>query len=57
MSIVCVIETFGYMTNDIKYAGMAAELLTYIIILLMLYRTTYFLNYFGRQPLTNPGKM
>lgn len=49
MSIVCVIETFGYMTIDTKYTAMAVELLAYIIILLLLYRTTYFIKYFGRQ--------
>lgn len=57
MSIVCVIETFGYMTSDTKYIAMATELLAYIIILLLLYRTTYFLKYFGKQPLTNIEKM
>lgn len=48
MAIVCVIETFGYMTSNTKYLAMGAEYLAYLIILLLLYRSTYFIEYFSR---------
>jgi len=31
MTIVCVIETFGYMTSKTKYIAMAAEFAVYIL--------------------------
>jgi hypothetical protein len=46
MAIVCVIETFGFMTNKTKYITMAAEYIAYIVILLLLFKNSYFINYF-----------
>ena len=46
MAIVCVIETFGYMTNQTKYVAMGAEFLAYITILLLLYKSDYFIHFF-----------
>lgn len=36
MALVCVIETFGYMTNENKYLAMGAEFTAYIIILIII---------------------
>lgn len=47
MAIVCVVETFGYMTDSTKYMAMAAEFIAYISILLLLYKSDYFVNYFS----------
>jgi hypothetical protein len=48
MALVCVIETFGFMTSKTKYLAMAAEYAAYIGILLLLFRSHYFETYFGR---------
>lgn len=47
MAVVCIIETFGYMTSKTKYIAMSAEFAAYIIILLILFKSNYFNNYFG----------
>lgn len=47
MALVCVVETFGYMTSDSKYLAMAAEYTAYIFILFLLYKSDYFINYFN----------
>lgn len=47
MALVCMIETLGHMTNSTKYLAMAAEYTSYILILFLLYKSTYFLNYFN----------
>lgn len=47
MALVCVVETFGYMTNQSKYLAMASEYVAYTIILLLLFRSNYFINYFS----------
>ncbi len=47
MALVCVIETFGYMTSPNKYLAMGAEFAAYIAILWLLFRSSYFINYFG----------
>jgi len=47
MALVCVIETFGFMTSDTKYVAMAAEYVAYAVILWMLFRARYFVEYFG----------
>ena len=47
MAVVCIIETFGYMTSKTKYLAMSAEFLTYTVILLLLFRSKYFMEYFS----------
>lgn len=47
MAIVCIIETFGFMTSKTKYLAMGAEFLAYTIILLMLFKSKYFIDYFN----------
>lgn len=47
MALVCVIETFGYMTNESKYFAMTAEFIAYISILLLLFKSNYFTEYFN----------
>lgn len=47
MALVCVVETFGYMTSDSKYLAMAAEYAAYIFILFLLYKSDYFIDYFN----------
>ena len=47
MAIVCVIETFGYMTSSTKFLAMGAEFLAYVVILYLLFRSKYFVGYFG----------
>ena len=44
---ICVIETFGFMTSPTKYLAMTTELVTYTIILYMMFRNKYFKEYFG----------
>ena len=46
MALVCIIETFGYMTSKTKYLAMSGEFLTYTIILLLLFKSKYFISYF-----------
>lgn len=47
LSTICVIETFGFMTSQTKYVAMTAELVTYTVILLLLFKHKYFVEYFG----------
>ena len=47
MALVCIIETFGYMTSKTKYLAMSGEFLTYTIILLLLFKSKYFIAYFN----------
>lgn len=47
MALVCLIETFGYMTNKTKYLAMGTEFLTYTVILLLLFKSKYFVEYFN----------
>ena len=47
MALVCLIETLGYMTGNLKYAAMGAEFFTYTVILLILFRSKYFIEYFN----------
>ncbi|MEM8969568.1 MAG: hypothetical protein AAGE93_24335 [Bacteroidota bacterium] len=37
MALVCVIETFGYMTSKTKYLAMGAEYVAYLLILILLF--------------------
>lgn len=46
MMIVCIIETFGYMTSEMKYVAMGGEFLAYVAILFLLFRSNYFVEYF-----------
>ena len=46
LALVCAIETFGYMTSKTKYIAMASEYVAYTIILILLFRTNYFINFF-----------
>lgn len=46
MAIVCVIETFGYMTSPTKYWAMGAEYAAYILILILLYSSKFKLLHF-----------
>lgn len=47
MALVCVIETFGYMTGKTKYLAMGTEFTAYIIILFLLFKSQHFINHFG----------
>jgi len=44
---ICVIETFGFMTSSTKYIAMATELVTYTVILLLMFKSKYFIQYFA----------
>lgn len=46
MAMVCVIETFGFMTSKTKYLAMGGEFLAYTVILLLLFKDQYFIRYF-----------
>lgn len=48
MALVCLVETVGFLTNSTKYIAMGVEYILYILILLMLFRSTYFVDYFDR---------
>lgn len=48
MALVCIIETFGYMTGDMKYIAMGVEFLAYIVILLLLFKSKYFIEHFNK---------
>ncbi len=43
---ICVIETFGFMTSPTKYIAMVTELVTYTVILTLLFKHKYFIEYF-----------
>lgn len=43
---ICVIETFGFMTSSTKYIAMFSELITYCLILILLFKSKYFVAYF-----------
>lgn len=44
---ICVIETFGFMTSSTKYVAMITELVTYMLILSALFKSSYFIEYFS----------
>lgn len=44
---ICVIETFGFMTSSTKYITMTTELVTYTVILIILFKNKYFIEYFS----------
>lgn len=44
---ICVIETFGFMTSQTKYLAMFTELVTYTVILTILFKHKYFVDYFS----------
>lgn len=41
MAVVCVVETFGYMTSKFKYVAMGAEYTAYVVIVMILYSAGY----------------
>lgn len=41
MALVCLIETFGFMTSKYKYVAMVAELVTYTIIVVLLFNEKF----------------
>jgi heme A synthase len=41
MAVVCVVETFGFMTSKYKYIAMALEYIAYIAILLLLFGASF----------------
>lgn len=41
MAMVCVVETFGYMTSPYRYLAMTAEFATYIGILILLFSLSF----------------
>lgn len=44
---ICVIETFGFMTSSTKYIAMLVELVAYIVILILMFKSRYFIAYFS----------
>ena len=44
---ICVIETFGFMTSSTRYYAMITELVTYTVILTILFKHQYFIDYFA----------
>ncbi len=48
MAIVCVVETFGYMTSKTKFLAMGLEYTAYTVILFILYHPTFRSQYFGK---------
>jgi len=44
---ICVIETFGFMTSSTRYIAMTSELVTYTVILILLFKSKYFIEYFS----------
>ena len=44
---ICVIETFGFMTSQTRYFAMVTELVTYTVILTLLFKNKYFVDYFA----------
>ncbi|MCC5916505.1 MAG: hypothetical protein JJU02_04170 [Cryomorphaceae bacterium] len=47
MALVCIIETFGFMTSKTKFLAMTTEFITYTIILLVLFKSKYFIAHFN----------
>lgn len=47
MALVCVVETFGYMTSSSKYLAMGLEYAAYTLILILLYNPTFRIQHFG----------
>ncbi len=46
MALVCVIETFGYMTSETKYLAMGAEYVAYLLILILLFTPRFAASHF-----------
>ena len=46
---ICVIETFGFMTSSTKYIAMTTELVTYTVIITLMFKSKYFIEYFGED--------
>lgn len=50
MAVICVIETFGYMTNETKYLAMGLEFTAYIIIIFILRHGDFRALHFNTRP-------
>jgi hypothetical protein len=48
MMTVCIIETFGFMTNKTKYLAMGGEFFAYAGILALLFKSQYFIDRFSK---------
>ena len=46
LALLCALETTKFMTSETKYFAMIAEYIAYRLILLLLFKTTYFVNLF-----------
>jgi len=46
LAVVCAIETFGFLTNKTKYLFMTTEYIAYIVILFLLFKSSYFISFF-----------
>lgn len=53
LSVICIVETFGFMTSQTKFIAMVAELVTYTVIVLILFKHKYFIAYFGGESTGN----
>lgn len=47
---ICIIETFGFMSNPTKYLAMTLEFVAYSTILFFLFRNSYFRRYLSSKP-------
>lgn len=45
--VLCIVETFGYMTSSTKYVALIAEAVAYTVILLILFKHKYFVEFFS----------
>jgi hypothetical protein len=46
LALVCAVETLGFLTNKSKYLFMTTEYLVYVVILFLLFKSSYFINFF-----------
>jgi hypothetical protein len=46
LALLCAFETFGFMTSKTKYAAMITEYIAYTVILIVLFKSTYFTDLF-----------
>ncbi len=45
--VLCIVETFGYMTSSTKYFALVSEAVAYTVILLILFKHKYFVEFFS----------
>jgi hypothetical protein len=48
MMLLCIIETIGFMTSRTKYLAMGIEFVMYVVVLSILFKGRYFIEYFHR---------